>query len=208
MDDETLKHVFEPFFTTKAPGEGTGLGLSVVHGIVEDHDGVVLLESHVGKGTTFTIYFPEHIALTESNAAEPAALELGKGERILLIDDEKMIADSAGKLLERLGYRVTAKTDPRAALQAFEENPNAFDLVVTDLTMPRLSGIEVARKILALRPALPVLLASGYNTTWTPEKIRELGLRGLINKPLTTSALASAVCAALDEVRSSLKNNP
>ncbi len=207
MDDETLKHVFEPFFTTKAPGEGTGLGLSVVHGIIEDHDGVVLLESHVGKGTTFTLYFPEHIALTESNAAEPAALGPGKGERILLIDDEKMIADSAGMLLERLGYRVTAKVDPRAALQAFEENPNAFDLVVTDLTMPRLSGIEVARKILALRPELPVLLASGYNATWTPEKIRELGLAGLINKPLTTSALASAVRTALDEFPASIKNN-
>jgi CheY-like chemotaxis protein len=204
MDDETLKHVFEPFFTTKAPGEGTGLGLSVVHGIVEDHDGVVLVESQVGKGTTFTLYFPEHVALTESNAAEPAALGPGKGERILLIDDEAMIADSAGKLLGRLGYQVTAKTDPRAALQAFEENPSSFDLVVTDLTMPRLSGIDVARKVLALRPGLPVLLASGYNATWTPEKIRELGLGGLINKPLTTGALASAVRAALDEVSSSV----
>jgi PAS domain S-box-containing protein len=199
MDADTLKRSFEPFFTTKGPGEGTGLGLAVVHGIVEDHDGAITVESRVGEGTTFRIFFPEHITLEIPVAAEPAESSRGKGERILFLDDEKMIADSACKLLEHLGYRVSEFTDPQAAMSAFERAPGEFDLVVTDLTMPKHTGIEVARRMLAVRPDLPVLLASGYSGTWTLDKIQTLGLRALIAKPLTSSGIAAAVRKALDE---------
>lgn len=199
MDADTLKRSFEPFFTTKGPGEGTGLGLAVVHGIVEDHDGAITVESRVGEGTTFRIFFPEHVMLEIPTAAAPAESARGKGERILFLDDEKMIADSACKLLEHLGYRVSEFTDPQAAMTAFERAPGEFDLVVTDLTMPKHTGIEVARRMLAVRPDLPVLLASGYSGTWTLDKIRPLGLRALIAKPLTSSGIAAAVRKALDE---------
>jgi CheY-like chemotaxis protein len=170
-----------------------------VHGIVEDHDGAITVESRVGEGTTFRIFFPEHVMLEIPTAAAPAESARGKGERILFLDDEKMIADSACKLLEHLGYRVSEFTDPQAAMTAFERAPGEFDLVVTDLTMPKHTGIEVARRMLAVRPDLPVLLASGYSGTWTLDKIRALGLRALIAKPLTSSGIAAAVRKALDE---------
>jgi nitrogen-specific signal transduction histidine kinase/ActR/RegA family two-component response regulator len=199
MDEETLKRSFEPFFTTKGPGEGTGLGLAVVHGIVEDHDGAITVESKVGVGTTFRIFFPEHVALELPAAAEPAALSRGRGERVLFLDDEQMTADSACQLLRHLGYDVTEFTDPRAAVNAFTAAPDSFDLVVTDLTMPRYTGVEVARQMLAVRPNLRVLLASGYSGTWTPDKLRGIGLRALVPKPLTSAGLAAAVRNALDE---------
>ena len=164
MNAETLKRVFEPFFTTKGPGEGTGLGLAVVHGIVEDHDGAITVESRAGEGTTFRVFLPEHITLDLPAATEPVALIRGKGERILFLDDEQMIADSAGKLLEHLGYRAKQFTDPRAAIRAFEADPGSFDLVVTDLTMPRFTGIEVARQMLAIR--LGSARASGERLQW------------------------------------------
>jgi CheY-like chemotaxis protein len=198
MEPETLQRVFEPFFTTKAPGEGTGLGLAVVHGIVEDHDGAITVESRVGEGTTFRIYLPEHAAIGCEAEPEGQALPRGAGERILLVDDEEMIADAAGQLLKRLGYRVTMRTDPRAALAEFGAAPAAFDLVVTDLTMPHVTGIEVAQTMLGERPELPVLLASGFSGGWTAESVRALGLRGLMSKPLTSVALARSVREALD----------
>ncbi len=199
MDAATLKRIFEPFFTTKGPGEGTGLGLSVVHGIVEDHDAAITVRSQPGEGTIFRIFLPQHATLAQAVAAEPAALPRGRGEHILFLDDERMITDSVRVLLGHLGYRVTPHTDPQAALAAFQADPSAFSLVVTDLTMPHITGIEVARQILAVRPELPVLLASGYSGTWTPESLRALGLRGLIAKPLSSAGLAAAVRQALDE---------
>ena len=201
MDAATLKRIFEPFFTTKGPGEGTGLGLAVVHGIVEDHDAAVSVQSRPGEGTTFRIYLPEHATLVQTAAAEPAALPRGRGEHVLFLDDERMITDSVRVLLGHLGYRVTPHTDPQAALAAFQADPAGFSLVVTDLTMPHITGIEVARQMLAVRPDLPVLLASGYSGTWTPESLRALGLRGLIAKPLSSAGLAAAVRQALDEPR-------
>jgi PAS domain S-box-containing protein len=198
MSEETLKRVFEPFFTTKGPGQGTGLGLAVVHGIVRDHDGAIQLESELGRGTTVRIYLPEHTAEAPERAAQRPALPRGKGEHILFIDDEPAIGSVASKLLQRLGYRVSAFEDPVAGLKAFRTAPAAFDLVITDLTMPQLTGIDVARHILETRPRMPILLISGFSATWSTERVRELGILDLIAKPLSMEILASAARHALD----------
>jgi two-component system cell cycle sensor histidine kinase/response regulator CckA len=202
MDEATLARIFEPFFTTKGPGEGTGLGLSVVHGIVEDHDGVISVRSKPGEGTTFEICLPEHGDVVPSEGETTADLPRGNGERILFVDDEPTISAAAGQLLKIIGYRVTTHTDPRQAWAAFDTAPRDFDLVVTDLTMPHLTGLEVTRRILAKRPEIPVLIATGQSVPWTPESIRALGVRGLVAKPLTVAKLARALRDALSGKRS------
>jgi PAS domain S-box-containing protein len=201
MDARTLQRIFEPFFTTKEPGEGTGLGLAVVHGIVEEHDAVITVDSVPGEGTTFRVFFPEHCELASEDDSEAPTLPRGAGERVLFIDDEQMICRSAEILLSRLGYRVTCYVDPALALSAFREGPDAVDLVITDMTMPRITGIELARQVLALRPKLPVLLSSGYTGSWTLEGVRAHGLSGLIAKPLAAAPLLDAIRAALSERR-------
>jgi len=198
MDEAVRVRIFEPFFTTKAPGEGTGLGLSVVHGIVEDHDGVITVESRVGEGTTFRLYFPEHITEESQPAAAVAQLPRGRNQRVLFIDDEKMVADVVGRLLSRLGYRAETFTDPEAGVAAFAKDPGSFDLVFTDLTMPGITGVEVARRVIELRPGIPVIMATGYSGSWTAENLRALGISGLVQKPLTPDSLAEAVGAALN----------
>ncbi len=198
MDEATLARIFEPFFTTKGPGEGTGLGLSVVHGIVEDHDGMIAVRSRRGEGTTFEIYLPEHVAGAPLEKHETMANGFGSGQRILFIDDEAVIGGAVNLLLQRFGFRVTTHTDPRVALASFEAEPAAFDLVVTDLTMPQLDGIEVAKRILARRPEIPVLLATGHTGAWTPEALRALGVRGVLTKPLTSAKLTRAISEALN----------
>jgi PAS domain S-box-containing protein len=197
MDEAVRARIFEPFFTTKAPGEGTGLGLSVVHGIIEDHDGAITVESSVGEGTTFRLYFPEHITQEAEPAIAAIASPKGHGQRVLFIDDEKMITDVVGRLLTRLGYKVATFTDPEAGLAALEADPNAFDLVFTDLTMPMITGVEVARRSLEIRPGIPVIMATGYSGSWTAENLRTLGISALVQKPLTPDSLADAVAAAL-----------
>ncbi|WP_175414743.1 PAS domain S-box protein [Nibricoccus aquaticus] len=201
MAPGVLKRVFEPFFTTKAPGEGTGLGLSVVHGIMQDHEGAVTVESELGKGTTFRLYFPEQIGVEEAVTAGGSPMLRGKGERVMFIDDELALCDSTRQLLDKLGYRTTALSSPVAALERFREAPGDFDIVITDLSMPFMTGVDVGKEMLALRPELPVVLASGFSGTWTAEKVREQGLRDLLIKPLTAAALSAAIRRVLDERR-------
>ena len=198
MDAATLARIFEPFFTTKSPGEGTGLGLSVVHGIVEEHDGTISACSEVGVGTTVEICLPEHGAIVPQDVETNSELPRGRGERILLVDDEAAISAAAAELLRRIGYRVWPHTDPQTALTMFDAAPTAFDAVLTDLAMPRITGIEVARRVLEKRADMPVLLASGHSGAWTPENLRALGVRRLISKPLTASKLARALRSVLD----------
>ncbi len=200
MTPEVLKRIFEPFFTTKGPTEGTGLGLSVVHGIVKDHDGAITVESRANEGCTFRLFFPEH---ADGACARPEEgerkLPRGRGERILFVDDERVLCDAGTRLLEYLGYAPVAFADAEEALRRFREDPAGFDLVVTDLTMPPMTGLDLAMEISALRPELPVLLASGFSGTWTQERVKALGLRDLIAKPVSIEVLAAAVRRALDE---------
>jgi PAS domain S-box-containing protein len=197
MSAETLKHVFEPFFTTKSPGEGTGLGLAVVHGIVRDHEGAIFIESEPGAGTTVTLYLPEHEVALEDSVAPPAELVRANGESVLFVDDEVVLCRSVAGLLERLGYRVTACSDPGEALELFRRTPRAFDVVLTDLTMPGMTGVELAREVLKIAPATPVLVMSGFHSTWTPEGLKALGVVDLISKPLGAVRLSESVAAAL-----------
>jgi two-component system, cell cycle sensor histidine kinase and response regulator CckA len=197
MDEATLKRIFEPFFTTKKQGEGTGLGLAVVHGIVRDHDGAIAVESRVGSGTSVEVFLPEHIGEPSAIQASPAVLQRGSGERILVVDDEEALCVSLTHLLTRLGYQVIAKTSPEAALELFRDRPQDFALVLTDLTMPGMTGLELARQLLELYPAARIALMSGFSGTWTPGSVRTLGLVDMLLKPLSAAALADGVARAL-----------
>ena len=197
MDRATIDRIFEPFFTTKAPGEGTGLGLSVVHGVVRSHDGVIGVTSELGRGTTFQIHFPVYEVRTPAFGISAVPRPIGGHERVLLVDDEQAVARSSARILERFGYRVTFHTDPTQALAAFRERPDGFDLVISDLTMPGLSGLDLARQMLALRPGLPVILASGYVDDDTLARAHALGVREVLLKPVMPNHLAEAVRAAV-----------
>ncbi len=161
MTREVMERIFEPFFTTKPQGMGTGLGLAVVRGIVKSHDGAITVYSEPGKGTQFHLYFPVVQARAIRSAQTRAHAGAGRGERILYLDDEDALVLLARRLLERLGYKVAAFSDPQLALAAFEAAPDDFDLVLSDLSMPGMTGLDVARRVLEVRPEIPVLLAVG-----------------------------------------------
>jgi PAS domain S-box-containing protein len=201
MDEATVKRVFEPFFTTKKQGEGTGLGLAVVHGIVRDHDGAIAIESMVGKGTSVEIYLPEHIGEPHAEQAGPAALARGRGERLLVVDDEEALCASLTQLLTRLGYQVTAKSKPEEALELFRQSPDEFALVLTDLTMPGMTGLELAQQILAVKPTARIALMSGFSGTWTPASVRTLGLVDMLVKPLSAASLSDGVARSIAYAR-------
>jgi len=190
MDAATLERIFEPFFTTKPAGEGTGLGLSVVHGIVKEYGGVVTVESELGRGTSFTIYLPA-LSVTEQRAPAPSAdVPRGTGQCILFVDDEPVLGAAAQKMLERLGYRAVVFRSSEAALSAFEAAPHVYDALITDFTMPGMTGIELSRRLLAIRPGFPIIIASGSTGTLTNAEVRQLGIRELLSKPLSYASLA------------------
>jgi PAS domain S-box-containing protein len=197
MTPETLKQVFDPFFTTKQPGEGTGLGLSVVHGIVESHDGYITVESEPEKGTTFHIYLPRITDDTHPQGYESISIP-GGNERILIVDDEDMLVELNRQRLSRLGYEVVATTSSVEALTIFGKEPNGFALVITDYTMPNLTGMDLAVELLKVRATVPIILCTGQSDTVSPEKAKEIGIRGLLTKPLTNRELAKAVRRMLD----------
>ncbi len=159
---EIVERIFDPFFTTKAVGEGTGLGLSVVMGIVKQSNGHITVESEPGKGSTFTVYFPKATLQPETDAISDDELPTGS-ERILFVDDEEALVEMGEDVLAELGYEVTSRMDSREALALLEEDPSRFDLVVTDQTMPDMTGMEFARRILALRPNMPIIMCTGYS---------------------------------------------
>ncbi len=197
MDAATLERIFEPFFTTKNPGEGTGLGLSVVHGIVKDHGGTVHVDSEPGRGTTFRILLPLVNDPARGETAVSDAVPLGHGERLLFIDDEPMLCAGAKRLLEKLNYVVTTETSAPAAVELFKANPSRFDLIITDLTMPGMSGVDVAAELLRERPSTRIVLATGFNASLTMDVVRALGIRELLAKPLSVTELAQTVHSVL-----------
>jgi CheY-like chemotaxis protein len=199
MDRKTMTQVFEPYFTTKTREEGTGLGLATVHGIVADCNGFIQLQSTVGEGAVFSVYFPIMEELPEtSQAARTDSLPTGD-EHILLVDDELALCKVGEVLLSRLGYQVTTTTNSRDAINLLKRGEDRFDLVITDQTMPGLTGAELAREILELRPDMPVILYSGYSTSITEEDARSIGIRRVIAKPLRREMLAKNVRSVLDE---------
>ena len=193
MEAAVRERIFDPFFTTKEPGQGTGLGLSVVRGIVDSHDGAITAESEPGRGATFTAYLPATTAAAEPETAAAKVAPSGQGRHVLYLDDENALVRVATRMIERLGYRVTGFTDVAAALQAFCADPGQFDVVMTDLNMPGASGVDFAREILALRPEVPVLLCSGRISEETQAKARKVGIRAVLQKPHSMEELSKSL---------------
>ncbi len=191
------ERIFEPFFTTKKQGEGTGLGLSVVHGIVKNHNGAIGVYSEPGQGTTFSIYLP----ITECRETCPAPLDLSQlhgTERILYVDDEKQIASMFYLKLQNLGYDIKVMTDSLEAWEFFESDPQAVDMIISDMTMPNLTGAELAQRALSLRPDLPVILCTGFSNAVSEEKVREIGVAAMLTKPIFTREIATAIRRVFD----------
>ena len=200
MTRDVLERIFEPFFTTKPLGSGTGLGLAVVRGIVKSHDGAITVYSEPGKGTHFHLYFPVVEGVTAQVPQPPVAPVKGKGQRILYLDDEDALVLLARRLLERLGYQVAAYSSAAEALAAFEAAPDQFDLVLSDLSMPGITGIDVARRVMEIRPDIPVLLASGYVRAEDVELARNLGVREVIWKPATINEMGELLGRILAKI--------
>jgi PAS domain S-box-containing protein len=196
MDAETMERIFDPYFTTKEVGKGSGLGLAVVHGIVKRHGGAVTVRSEPGTGTTFSVYIPRIETATPIPIETPREAPIGT-ESILLLDDEQTIVEMGTAILEELGYKVTTETDSLRALEVFSARPNEFDLIITDYTMPNLTGLDLAKKIRRLRPDIPILLCTGFSEKITPNSVKELGI-GLLMKPYGMGQISEAVRKILD----------
>ncbi len=199
MNASLQKRIFEPYFTTKAKGKGTGLGLAVVHGIITAHKGYIDVSSEPGRGTLFRIHLPmaERGESRERRGAGEVALPTGT-EHILIVDDEPLIVEINRKILVSLGYRVTSETSSKKALEIFRTRKGDFDLVITDLTMPELTGLELTKEILAIRPEIPVVLCTGFSEQANAEYALENGIREYLHKPVTIKKMAIIVRQVLD----------
>ena len=201
ISPDLMNKIFEPYFTTKEQGKGTGLGLAVALGIVRKLKGDIKVYSEVGKGTTFNIYLPlmEKAAVTDTvkqSEGDPKG-----NEHILLVDDEETIVNIEKQMLERLGYHVTERTSSLDALKTFKENPSAFDLVVTDMTMPNMTGEQLSRELILVRPDIPVIICTGFSGRIDQEKAEAIGVKGLLMKPAVRTEMAKMVRKVLDKVR-------
>ena len=199
MPPEILERIFDPYYTTKEIGKGTGLGLAVVHGIVKSYGGAITVSSEVGKGSTFDIYFPRIGAVNLSSQGDKGEpLLLGGHERVLFVDDEMAIVEVGREVLEHLGYEVVARTSSIEALELFRGQADQFDLVITDMTMPNMTGDKLAQELLKVRPGIPIILCTGFSEHVTEEKAKSMGIREFAMKPLVIRDLAKAIRRALD----------
>jgi len=198
MQPDVMKRIFEPFFTTKGVGEGTGMGLPVVYGIVKSLHGTITVESEPGAGSTFRVFLP--MTRTDEKLESSEAQVTPKGsEHILFVDDEALLTEWGQAVLERLGYSVTALTDSTEALNLFSSDPSRFDLVIADQTMPKLTGLQLARKLLTIRNNIPIILCTGHSDSVSPEKAKAAGIKEFLIKPITRKELAESIHRALDK---------
>lgn len=202
---EILKRVFEPYFTTKSLGEGTGLGLSVVHGIVQEHGGFISVKSEPGHGATFHVFFPVIDLAGEADEENLLCAELKGDEKILWVDDEEVLINVFNESLQRLGFDMTTTRCPEEALEIFRRSPHYFDLVITDLSMPKKTGLELTREIIAIRPDVPVILCTGLDSVDSNSDTDFSGIVTVLHKPITRKQLVMAIRKALDEKTSGVK---
>ncbi len=199
MTPGTMERIFDPFYTTKPVGEGTGLGLSVVHGIVKKHNGSIVVESEPENGSLFRVYFPEADS-AQISMEEDKAVTITKGAgRILVVDDERLLVETLADMLKELGYTVTATHQSRHALEIFKADPDAFDAVITDLTMPDMTGFDLSREIIRIDGDIPVILCTGFSELVQPEQARAAGVQEILLKPVVRAQLSSVVHKALEQ---------
>jgi len=198
IDASIMDRIFDPFYPTKGPGKGTGLGLSVVYGIVRDHGGVINVASEPGKGTTVSVYLPL-VETTELIQKSEPELIAGGSERILFIDDEPALVEVGSLILTSLGYQITSRTSSIEALEVFRVRPYDFDLVITDMTMPNMTGNKLAREIMHIRPAIPVIICTGFSEAITSESAKAIGIKAFIMKPLIRQQIAATIRRVLDQ---------
>ena len=198
IDPEVIDKIFDPYFTTKERGKGTGMGLAIIHAIITEYGGTITVESEFVKGATFHVCFKviEEQELQQSEAAE----EIPRGnERILFIDDEAPLVELGKHILERLGYSVTSQQSSVEALSVFQNSPHAFDIIITDQTMPDMTGSELARNLLQIRSDIPIILCTGYSNIVDEESAKSIGIREFALKPLTKNGIAKLIRKVLDE---------
>jgi CheY-like chemotaxis protein len=198
MDKRTIERIFEPFFTKKEVGSGSGLGLSVVHGIVSNYNGTIEVESEPGKGSKFIIYLPQHSEQLLEEEDDSHEVKKGKGS-ILFVDDEKEITYMGKRMLESLGYQVDIKTDSQAALQDFKNNPLKYDLLVTDQAMPKMTGTELIGEIKQIRPDLKTIIITGYQDSIPGNAMKQYGIASIISKPLILSEFSDLIGTVLSQ---------
>lgn len=206
IDPAIKDKIFEPYFTTKDQGKGTGLGLAVVYGIVKEHHGDIKVYSEFGKGTTFTLYLPIMAKAEKAVSTEGKEDYFTGHERILLVDDEEVIVKLEKQILERLGYHVTERYSSSDALRAFRKNPFAFDLVISDLSMPNMTGDQLTRKLIAIRPDIPIIICTGFSERLIQEKAAKIGVKGFLMKPAGKSEMAQTVRKVLDAAKAEVND--
>ncbi|MDM8538390.1 response regulator, partial [Desulfobacterales bacterium HSG17] len=197
IEPDVIDKIFDPYFTTKEFGAGSGMGLAVVHGIVKNHNGAIFVDSTPGEGATFNIFFPVIDELPEPKIEVQEDIPQGT-ESILFVDDEESITNVMGKTLERLGYQVEVRLNPVEILELFKAKPASFDLVITDMTMPQMTGTKLAEKLKEIRADIPVIVCTGHSAAIDEEKANQLGIDGFVMKPVSKSKIATAIRDILD----------
>jgi len=199
MDEEILRKIFDPYFTTKEVGEGTGLGLALVYGIVEEHGGYVKADSVPGKGSIFHVFFPitanDIISKVQTNTSQPL---IGGSERIMVVDDDESILLSTLEFLKDFGYEMSGFSNGAQAFKAFEKNPDQFDLIITDMTMPKMTGDQLSSRVLKIRNDLPIMLCTGYSDNISEIKALKLGIKEYLQKPIDSQRLLLLIREVLD----------
>ena len=198
MSPQVMERIFDPFFTTKGPGEGTGMGLSAVHGIVGSYGGAITAHSKPGQGSTFKVYLPVIEMSKEPEIRIEEPIPTGT-ERIIFVDDEPALVDLGKRTLESLGYEVTTRTSSLEALELFKAKADSYDLVITDMTMPNMTGDELARELIRIKPQMPIILCTGYSARINQEQAIAVGIRAFVSKPVLRKEIAKTIRKVLDD---------